>query len=45
MDENLCVMCEKIIRLQEAAVLVVAQFPKSMVICDDCAKLEEAEKD
>ena len=36
MDENLCVYCEKIIPLHEAAVLVVTAFPKSLVICENC---------
>ena len=36
MDENLCVRCEKIVRLDQAAVLVVAAFPKSLVICEAC---------
>ena len=40
MDENLCVRCEKILHLHEAAVLVVASFPKSLVICEDCAALD-----
>ena len=40
MDENLCVLCEKFVRFENAAKLIVAAFPKSMVICADCAQLE-----
>ena len=43
MDENLCVSCEKMIRFEEAAKLIVAAFPKSLVICEACSQLERLE--
>lgn len=37
MDEALCVRCEKIVRLSEPMVLIVAVLPKPMIICEACA--------
>ena len=45
MDENLCVLCEKMFPFHEAAKLVVAAFPKSLIICNSCAEMEEAERE